>query len=400
MYRALLIVRVNDTPSLNQLKKIVENSTDEQTKVDALTWLCWAFEQRREFGEATAYLESLLDDEDPPKTRWHVLRRLAHFHRQAGQLDEGVALLLRNLQTETDSEYRSAAFQQIAEIESDRGHEAISAIAYEKAVENAPGDTSLLFKAAYSVSDVDDFEDLAINNYDALLAMTPQNAMAVNNLAVLAGDFPETRVGFYKRSIALGETLAMANLANIYIDNGFFDQADELLQNALGNDDVHESVNGAIVRLREEREKEQKEWGERQERSRRRSMRIRAYGDFLFRQDYSAAFEGTWVGAQGMQIIVTVEGTHLHAHGEREFQTGGGLVERTMKGKDSLTITGEVRGHAAKVVYHRVIEPTTILSFNEKGKDCYSYVDDSGMEWRFFPVDEDDDFELTLTRSE
>ena len=212
----------------------------------------------------------------------------------------------------------------------------------------APGDTSLLFTAGYEVIGVDGFNDLAINNYDALLALTPNDAIAINNLAILAGDIPGKRIGLYKHSMNLSQTLPMANLANMYIDNGFFDEADEILQKALEREDVHENVNSAIVRLKEAREKQKNEWDERLARTRIRSERVRAYGDFLFRPDDTSVFEGSWIDPSGMQVDTIIDGIKLNANGERRANVG--LLTTAMMGRSAtgrtvkLTITGNVPG--------------------------------------------------------
>lgn len=280
--------------------------------------------------------------------RWAILNHIADFHVQDGGHDAAVALLVHNLQDETYDSFRSGAFKHVAEIESDRGDREASSIAWEKAVQYAPGDTSLLFTAGYEVIGVDGFNDLAINNYDALLALTPNDAIAINNLAILAGDIPGKRIGLYKHSMNLSQTLPMANLANMYIDNGFFDEADEILQKALEREDVHENVNSAIVRLKEAREKQKNEWDERLARTRIRSERVRAYGDFLFRPDDTSVFEGSWIDPSGMQVDTIIDGIKLNANGERRANVG--LLTTAMMGRSAtgrtvkLTITGNVPG--------------------------------------------------------
>lgn len=137
----------------------------------------------------------------------------------------------------------------------------LKAIALEKAIENSPNDTELLFDAAYAYSN-EDMPTLSLLHYAAVLRFKPDNSMALNNVAITYGELqmPIHKVESLKKSIEHGETLASANLASQLLRSGFVEEATGVLDKAKLQENPHQNVGSALADLsaRQDAEKEQR----------------------------------------------------------------------------------------------------------------------------------------------
>ena len=142
-----------------------------------------------------------------------------------------------------------------------KGSERMSAIALEKALEFAPNDKNIRFSAAYAQSQAK-LSAVAITNYDILLTLDPNNDISLNNLgAECQGvDLPFKAVNYYKKAAAKDNTLAMANLAYLFMNTGFYDEAVAELSQATQLPDPHENVSFARAQIEERRKEELDKW--------------------------------------------------------------------------------------------------------------------------------------------
>lgn len=123
-----------------------------------------------------------------------------------------------------------------------------------------PENTELRFKLAYNYSQ-NGFDKLSLLHYTILINST-KSSLGLNNLGVQYNNFkmPAKAINCYKKSAAYDETLAMANLAFQYLNEGFVSEARELIlkANNLSQNGVkvHESIGNANKKINEIVEKE------------------------------------------------------------------------------------------------------------------------------------------------
>ena len=98
---------------------------------------------------------------------------------------------------------------------------------------------------------------LALFHY-CLLPGAERNGMHWNNLGVVRTrlDLDAKGIESYRKAETLGESLAMANLANSLIGKGFLKEAEEICARAVMIKDYDNHVNVALTRISEVREKE------------------------------------------------------------------------------------------------------------------------------------------------
>lgn len=133
---------------------------------------------------------------------------------------------------------------------------------FEKALELKPDNVEIRFSIAYQYSELGNEEKALF--YYRTYSDNKDGAGALNNLGVVYEGLkmPIKAVHYYKKSIEKKESLAMANLANKYINEGFIEEAKKLLNEALKCDEPHANVAKAFSRiqlLQEEEEKKEKE---------------------------------------------------------------------------------------------------------------------------------------------
>lgn len=105
---------------------------------------------------------------------------------------------------------------------------------YAEASLNAdPLDTDLRFNLAYTYSNMGR-EKMALLHYAKLINITPQYAIALNNLGVCYNHFKlKTKaITCYLTSAEHKETLAMGNLAHSYLEAGFVNEAKDTIRGA------------------------------------------------------------------------------------------------------------------------------------------------------------------------
>lgn len=102
----------------------------------------------------------------------------------------------------------------------------------EASLNTDPLDTDLRFKVAYAYSNMG-YAKLALLHYKKLLDIST-NSTALNNIGVCYGNLKlkGKSISSYLRSAEEKETLAMSNLAYNYLDAGFLNNANELIEKA------------------------------------------------------------------------------------------------------------------------------------------------------------------------
>lgn len=130
------------------------------------------------------------------------------------------------------------------------------ALALEKALELVPNNLTWLFSAGYSYSEVG-LDLLALNHYLKRDYYDPEGTTS-NNLGVAYSKLGllSKSIEQYKKAFDLGETLAGSNLAYEYLENGFFNEAQEYISKAIQRPNVHRNVWSAKERLESQKKEE------------------------------------------------------------------------------------------------------------------------------------------------
>ena len=194
----------------------------------------------------------------------------------------------------------------------------------EKAIEGRPNNPNLRFEAAYTYSQ-QSFARLALFHYRLHLGFHPDDPVSLNNLGVEYGrlTMPSKSIRHYKKSAGFNDTLAMANLANTYMNVGFISEAEQILTKARAMSEVHPNVGSAIAELGKieaaEKETETKCIEAARDQQRFFSEFAEAYFITPPKKPREANFSGRWKFLYGMEIDITQANGQI----ESNWESGG-----------------------------------------------------------------------------
>lgn len=223
----------------------------------------------------------------------------------------------------------------------------------EKALEINPFDYSLRFNLAYRYSEIGK-ENLALYHYKKVVSRSPSTG-SWNNLGVsydglgLHGKSIEA----YKESKNLGGTLAIANMAYRYIDNGFFEEAEEILGEAVKIENYHPNVAAAKARVEELKEDEENKERQILESYEPHGLFYKSYSEaYIDKQVDKGILDGRWETKHGeieiKQTTNDFQGEGKHEKVDKLTTAILGERGKLYKNYKEIKLTGSIIGRSAK----------------------------------------------------
>jgi len=346
---------------------------EPKTKSQATFYLATLYEQINEFEKA---IESyrIAAESAPSDLKPGRLVRLAGAYAASGQLDTAISTLTEALNKFPEPKDKATLYQGIASIFETRKDEEARAIALELALECAPHDTDLRFRAAYAYSS-SGLRDLALFHYNAELATKPKESAGLNNIGVEYQHFGMSigAVRHYRSALKEKSTLAGANLAYLLMNAGFYDEAKTLLDEVKNEKDPHPNVGSAMAALAQKEEAETESKKKILDRALEEQRFIKEFGRLRFAGSPDH-FAGKWTSTDGQTFELVRDGAKLGATW---------LVGKNKKDKKELTGTF-VRGGAKIEVS---VTPEHILLGGFKRLKGYAYAFDGGQRFRWMLFD-------------
>ncbi len=175
----------------------------------------------------------------------------------------------------------------------------------ERALEIIPTDSDVRFSLAHKYGEINDHE-LSLYHYQILCSSKPDGP-SWNNMGVAYRELNMNNksINAYKKAVSdFSHTLAMANLSYQYIEQGFFDDARVLLNQAKDQADYHESIDSSVTRINQLIESEKK--------SEEKSLKS-INTTQKFRQDFARAYV--------QPLDLTIDGKWQTKHGDIDITT-------------------------------------------------------------------------------
>jgi len=346
IYLYLRYKHANDASAIEKMEALSENET---LRHKVLYWVAACHELSRNYQKAVgAYKRSLacqLEDDNIGKYTVAMAKALA----KTGKMMEAFQELSASLGRVTSDAAKAELYQGIADICETQGNTRLRAVALQKVLHFRPEDVGALFSAAHIQGEAD-MKRLSAVNYETLLRFDPQHKAALNNLGVEYNNLGllMRSTSSYRKAVEARETLAMANLSNIYMKGGFQEEAQELLDKAIQEESPHKNVGLSRASLADQKEEEEREW---------ESLTTEAHVQQQFFWDFAEArfestnvatsFAGDWLTSDGHPISITQEGQKIISKWEED--------------KSGEEIVGVVTGRAVDVQYKNK-KPGLLLS--------------------------------------
>jgi tetratricopeptide (TPR) repeat protein len=269
------------------------------------------------------------------------------------------------------------------------GNMEFRALALEKAIENRPNDIELRFSAAYTYSEVEQ-QHLTVLHYSTLLKFDSNHSAALNNLGVSCEklNMPINSISSYKKAAKSGNTLAVANLANRYMNVGFAEEANKILSEAMQVEAPHENIGSSFAHLSDIKEKEEKLREETLEVARQRQRYLQAFADAYFSgENENVGFEGSWEFSDDITI---------------EFEKKDDTITTNWVQKDvEHKLTGYVKNRGAKATFYKMTKDyfSETKKFTKEA-DGYFYLSHDGERIEVMRLEDGKHSFITMPRKE
>jgi tetratricopeptide (TPR) repeat protein len=336
---------LQDSEALARLESLAKESL---VKYLALRFLAKVYEQAGSLTEAEAAYRLSIEStpRDRERSRHQAAISLSSLLTRRGRRDEARTELEHALSAGSpDRDTESDLYEALAvTLDSDK-ERLLRASALQRAALLAPTDAVKRFNAAYAFAQISgkDSKNVALFDYNAVLALNRDHIAACNNLGVTLQvlELPAMSIQAFRRASELGNTLATANLAARYLDGGFLEEAQKALASASTGEDVHENVGHVLARAAAMLPQET----ERQTEIASRGAELSQFG-----ADLIAALSrpgrpiesGDWHDADGKKFVFEIEGEKLVGNEGEETRFRGtirhsGVVGIVQKNKWSLS---------------------------------------------------------------
>ncbi len=260
---------------LNSIKKLAE---DNAKNSEVLTYLAHAYSHFENHLDAARTYEAAGQHATTPESIAINLTSAARCYVKADRLVlvEPIADRIREAASEAKDEL--IGLRALSSIYEDMKRPVWALALRERIAELEPDDFTDRFNLAYGHSDGGD-EDLALFHYRKIPDRN-RTATAFNNLGVAYNRFKikARAVEAFKKAKAMGDTLAMSNLAYSYAGAGFLSEARAECDTAVGIDGYHNNINLALARIHEIDEEEEKRTQEVLSRAVRKGDYLRRFG--------------------------------------------------------------------------------------------------------------------------
>ena len=224
--------RKGDAEAQRVLQQLEEGLTGYPKTLNLLRRLdasCYAFAENH-LAAVERYKDAANNSESETE-RARNIGSAAGSLADAGQIADAYDLLRTALKTTKEPDAQAELYLALGERYAAQGRNEERAIMLEKALVVRPNSARIHFDAGFAYAEAK-ISPLCISHYTKTLRINPKHASALNNIGVAFADLGANKlaVDYYKLAIAVGETLATANLAYILMDAGAWDEATKILK--------------------------------------------------------------------------------------------------------------------------------------------------------------------------
>jgi len=320
------------------LHKLIKFSEEKRENPDIIHQLALRYKEMGEYAKAK---DKFLAEKDLYNIKKvNEKKKMINCYEEASlclasddKYEESIELLTKLLTNDDYKENKAAILTSLANIAKLKKDYDRFFVYTEGTLEINPSNTSLRFDLAYGYGEKDN-DLLSLLHYKKLTDTT-KSPIGLNNMGVeyQTLKLPAKSISSFEKAACYKETLAMSNIANRYLDEGFVKNAKEQINNAneLNKEDieVHGNVGIAqnrIVKMLEDEETKEKE------------ILAEAEKERKFRVKYSEAFycgtsvakerlEGSWKTPWGDLRMVFDDITHTFQVDEtKEVEVSSSLL--------------------------------------------------------------------------
>lgn len=308
-----------DNTAIEELERLASSASTDESKFSVLTWLSFCLSDSKQHKKEVEVWRSARSEAKSASLITRATVNLARALNEDSQANEAKSEILKRLKETEEGDQLSLLYEALSTIELALGNKTISVYCKDKSLEYNPSNRDELFKAAYAASN-EKVDEISISNYVTLIGIDSNNSTAFNNLGVQAQEagLKVIATDNYKKSASLKNTLAMANQGYLLLDAGFVSEAEEIAQQALKEEDIHENIYKLLAAIHERKEKEKRKWNELSSKALARQKSVRNYIEQYYLGN-SKRLEGVWILNGKHQVSIKIEAGSFKAGWSEEI---------------------------------------------------------------------------------
>jgi len=336
----------------------------------------WIIQESADYGQFSKAADKYMKISEMKEMKLNAERRVNYVAKAAdcyasdNKFHEAYSIILAEFRnTELDTNILYILYKKLSDIAKMQDNKKLFVAFAEKALEIFPTDYSLRFSLAYLYEEVGNHAR-SLAHYIFLCEHNP-NGVNFNNIGVTYGKLDMKGKSIESYIIASEkycESLAMANIAYSYIDQGFFKAASDILKVSKEQENYHKNVDSATTRITEIEEEEK-------ESLKKTLKKIEPEEKFLvrFAEAYALPFKvdvtGEWSSMHG-EIRLDMKDGKVYGSTESNFQSLsntlavlkiGGLATGQEVSKRTISIDGIITN--SSIEYQLKIETTSGSTF-------------------------------------
>ena len=304
--------------AFNELEILCKENPDD---ISPLNFLAISYKSYGQYSKAVDQYLKISEKQDTIKDRVAYIGKASECFASANNFGAAYGLLLTEFKnTDLDTNILYILYKKLAEIAKLQDNKNLFVAFAEKALDIFPTDYELRFSLAYSYEEFGNTAS-SLAHYKFLCEHNP-DGNNFNNIGVAY-----SRLGIKGKAIEsykiasekYDESLAMANMSYGYIEQGFFNEARDILKTARTQENHHKNVDSAITRINEVEEEEE-------ESLTKTLKKVEPEKKFLvkFAEDYALPavvnITGKWTSRHG-EILLNMKDDKVYGETEITYQS-------------------------------------------------------------------------------
>ena len=294
-------------------EKINDNNITPEQKGLGSKFLGLSYKATKQYAKAIdCFNEALRNTNDESET-CKIVVFISQTYLDFNEFEKIEEIIIHYLRIVKEDSNKADLYYQLSKKYEVQKDKILKSITLEKAASLKGNNISYLFDSAYSYSEAN-INEASLSQYNNLLYIDNNHSTALNNIGV---NFQNVNlklkaVEYYKKSAIEGNSLAAANLAYLYIDAGFDDDARMLFNEFIDKPDVHMNLVNAQAKLLTDKESQQKKTQLLLEVGKNYSKFFNSYGFLYFEHELLAdMFSDIWTDSNGHKITVKINNNNL-----------------------------------------------------------------------------------------
>lgn len=345
---------VNGIPDIEEefLRAIHDKSKNNNQKLLGHKYLGLGYKNIEQYEKAINSFHEVINLADEPGIKNEMTIQIADCMMNNEEVEKAISYLLSEIKSTIQEKLKANLYVKLAEIYDKLDDKISKAIALEQALFNNTNDTSILFDIAYCYSETD-YNDISIYHYLNLINLKPNDGTALNNIGVGFKNkgLPFQAVNYFKKAVKNNESLAASNLAYLFMETGFSEEAEQLFKEFTAKQNAHKNLIFAQSKLASDLDDEKERKKQIKDAGFKLSKYFRKYAVHYYEMPSAKTINNEkWTDLDKNDISVSIV--------KNELKISWRKTNTKLEDDDIFVITGQITNQACEILFKVPITKT------------------------------------------